>query len=163
MRKSIEVTITEDGNPIVFRIQQMSATEQERWIIGVGLAIAGCAGAYTDIGDDISGGAIMGMIEKDPFRFLSLLSGLKQETIQPLLEDLIACCYHKVGAAEIRCSYENIDGVLTDVFNLLRLKVEALKLNFSELARRGRDALTALSGANRSSSEEAPPVLKIPH
>ena len=65
MRKSIEVTITEDGNPIVFRIQQMSATEQERWIIGVGLAIAGCAGAYTDIGDDISGGAIMGMIEKD--------------------------------------------------------------------------------------------------
>lgn len=158
MRKSIEVTITEDGAPITFRVQQWAATEKERWIIRALLALAGSAGGSMDIdlGGGVNADALMSELGR---KGLGIFAGLKYETVAPLMDDLLACCFHKVGAAEIRCTPDNIDGVLTDVKSLFRLRREAFMVNFPDFFTQK----TEDGSAGRSNSEEAPPVLKIPH
>lgn len=159
MRKSVEITITEDGNPIIFRVQQWAATEKESWILRAMLALAGSAGANVDI--DLAGGVSAdALISELGRKGLGIFAGLKYETARPLMDDLLACCYHKVGSAEIRCTPENIDGVLTDVKSLFRLRAEAFKVNFPDFF----TANTAAESAGRSDLKAGEPVtLKIPH
>lgn len=158
MRKSVEITIAEDGAPVVFRIQQWAATEKESWILRAVLALAGSAGSNIDL--DLSGGvgadALMRELGK---RGLGIFAGLKYETVKPLMDDLLSCCYHKVGAAEIRCTPENIDGVITDVKSLFKLRAEAFKVNFPDFFTQS----AAAESENLSDSKAEPVTLKIPH
>lgn len=158
MRKSVEITIAEDGAPVVFRIQQWAATEKESWILRAVLALAGSAGSNIDL--DLSGGvgadALMRELGK---RGLGIFAGLKYETVKPLLDDLLSCCYHKVGAAEIRCTSQNIDGVISDVKSLFKLRTEAFKVNFPDffMPKEG----TAAETESRSDSDQSQEVTRI--
>lgn len=159
MRRSIEITITEEGSPITFRIQQWAATEKESWILRAVLALAGSAGGNVDI--DLAGGvSAEALVAELGRKGLSIFAGLKYETVKPLMDDLLSCCYHKVGTAEIRCTPENIDGVLTDVKSLFRLRTEAFKVNFPDFFTRSE----AAESADRSGSEAEPAAtIKVPH
>ena len=158
MRKSVEITITEDGNPIIFRVQQWAATEKESWILRAVLALAGSAGGNVDI--DLAGGVSADALMSElGSKGLGIFAGLKYETVKPLMDDLLSCCYHKVGAAEIRCTPENIDGVITDVKSLIKLRAEAFKVNFPDFFTQN----AAAEGESRSDSKAEPVTLKIPH
>lgn len=122
MRKSEVIKITDDGKELTFKITQMPATKAERWanraaflIIGAGKSV-GKVKSIEDFGIDEA---------------LKVLATMDYEKVEPLYNELIECCSFMSGGAEIQCSQDTIDAQITDLTNLYKLRLAALKLNFS--------------------------------
>jgi hypothetical protein len=128
MRKTKEVTIEDGGNRLTFRIRQMPATQLESWMMRAIIQVAGASGSNADMP---SGAALEQLFsgENAETNLVKIISGLDYEKAKPLLDEMLACCYRVEGQAEIRCTLEIMDGMISDVKSLWALRKEALSLN----------------------------------
>lgn len=118
MRKTEIIRLTDDGEERTFRITQMPATKAERWCNRAAFLIIG-AGKNVKT-DNINLDEIM-----------KLIGSLDYDKVEPLYNELIECCSFVSGNTEIQCTQDTIDAQITDPMNLYKLRVAALKLNFS--------------------------------
>lgn len=126
MRNTVKVTIQDRGKDLDFEIKEMSASQQESWLIRAGLLLTG---------KGIQGINDLGNIEN----MLSLLGGVDYQKAKPLLDELLSCCSlvttmagnKKSSVTQLQPS--TVDGVIEDVQTLFKLKIEAFKVNFSPL------------------------------
>lgn len=123
MRKTIEVTIQDGEATHVFRIKQMSASKSQSWLIRAGLLLT--KGNINLLDMDLN--KVTGWIKQYGF---SALQNLEYESIEPLLDDLIACCSKVDGKAETLCDREFLDSFIHDVTTLFVLQKEAFMANF---------------------------------
>ncbi len=133
---------------IYFKIQQMSAIKQERWLNRVLFLFLG-KGSLSEIASELKG--IKKKIAKDDNQESDNLSGIKQlaallsnvdyDSVEPLYDELLECCYHIPDINNqnlcVQCNKNNIDSIVSDFRNLYKLRMEVLKLNFSFLAQGG--------------------------
>lgn len=122
MRKEITITLDDRGNPLTFKIREMSATHLESWLMRALLLLAGNV--------DMDG--VQDMDKAGKFLLANGLKGLanvEYEKAQPLLDELLSCCSRVVDGMEQKCTPATVDGFIQDVKTLFNLRVEALKLN----------------------------------
>ncbi len=131
MRKEVIITLEDDGASRMFRIRQMPAVKQERWINRIVTLLLG-GGAINNI-------TLSGLQEKfaeGKFdELLKVFGSLKFEDIEPLYNELLECCEYIPDQNDRKFSNpmtaETIGSVIMDFRNLYKLRLEALKVNFS--------------------------------
>lgn len=132
MRKEKLVKIQDRGRELTFKIKEMPASQAERWIIRLGLLLAGTglveksvvqndAGATSiEIGKLLASSGI-----------ISALAKIDYEKAAPLYDELLGCCSYVVsGAMDQPLTPELVDGIVEDVKTLFLLRKEAAMLNF---------------------------------
>lgn len=143
MRKTLDVTITEDGRDKgkVFLLTEMSAMKAEKWAARA-LLIAVQSGA--DIGNvraGMAGVAVMG---------ISAVLGVKFGDVEPLLDEMLTCVQIKEPAITRAFTEDDIEEVMTII--KLREEVLTLHLGFSTA-----DALSAwMKRAGETTSSTTP-------
>ena len=133
MRKEKIITLTDNDNTLRFKIRQMPATEQEKFIFKVLLLLCG-----KELGD-------VNIVElrKDPMKYIkpstifSALQNLEYEKVEPLINMLMSCCYRINGNMEEQCTPETINGYVESFTTLLSLKQAALEVNFDFFVKDG--------------------------
>lgn len=126
MRKEITITI-EDGRDAgkKFLIREMGAYQTEKWCARALLLLLG--GEMPE-GMDTSNMTALGNLATAG---LSGLAKCDYAKVQPLLDDLLACCYFlPEKSSEQKLTPEYVDSVIDDVKTLFKLKTEAFKLHF---------------------------------
>lgn len=126
MLKEKTITINDNGNPLQFKVRQLTATQQEEFIIKALLMLSN-----KEIGDvDVE------KLRENPqsvinFKmFFTALEKVDFMKIKELSDTLLGCCYRIVGKMEERCTPETVDGYVEDFRTLLMLKKEAFALSF---------------------------------
>ncbi|MDR2947125.1 MAG: hypothetical protein LBV79_10315 [Candidatus Adiutrix sp.] len=127
-RRTIEIKIEDRENTFDFVIEEMSATKLESWIVRALLLLAASGHDGVPAGADIQKAGKL-LAEKG----LSLLGTLDYAQAQPLLDEMLGCCYRKIGGLKERCTPEVVDGYVEDVTTLVKLRMEAAKLNLGFL------------------------------
>ena len=125
MRKDFYITLDDEGTKLKFRIHQMSAVQTESWLIRLALLMASC-GAKIDLSSGSGFSAILSAVSENP---LTLVSGMKYEDLKPLLDELMRTCTRVDGRAEIECTDDLLDGMISSVSTLARLRWEVIKAN----------------------------------
>lgn len=145
-RKEVIITIEDRGQPLTFKIREMSAIRLESWIIRALLIIAG-SGTQVPEGSDIrAAGAFLA--EKG----LGAFSNIDFDKAQPLLDELLGCCSRVVEKVEERCTPQSVDNYIMDVTTLFKLRMEAIKLNLGFLG----PEVERLSGSQEKTSSAMP-------
>lgn len=159
MRKTVPVQLIDDGQALDFEITQMSATQKERWLLRALFTLAnGAAEADVDV-DEARG--LDDFMRELARKKLNIFKGISLEKVQPLLDDLLTCCALVRDKARLQCTPETVDGYISDVKTLFRLRVESFKVNFPDFF----TASDATEGKSESPSREESPrraTLKIP-
>ena len=139
MRKEKVVTLNDNGNVLRFKVRQMPATEQEKFIFKVLLLLCG-----KELGDiDIA------KLRKNPMQYIkpamifSALQNLEYEKVEPLINMLLSCCYRINGNMEEQCTPETINGYVESFTTLLSLKQAALEVNFDFFGEDGNSPITS--------------------
>ena len=128
MRKEKLITISsgrDEGKK--FKIREMGAVKTEKWATR---ALMLLAGSNIDLGvekDQLKGVEGWSNIAKAG---LNKLAELDYEKIEPLLEDLLNCCYFITGNVETQLTSSNADTIIEDISTLFRLKQEAFGVHF---------------------------------
>lgn len=130
MRKNTTVILQDDGRELHFKITQMTARQQERWINRVIMLLAGSNGLESAL-DSLQSKLKKGKYEE----LLRVVGALKYEDVEPLYDELLECCAHIPDPGNqnfaVQLNASNVDSVVGEVKTLYRLRMEALKLNFS--------------------------------
>ena len=153
MRKQKNITIIEDGQELRFTIKQMPASELEIWC----LRLAGLF-ARSNLGLPVADGAMaIGEMlrEKGLSGLLEALGRLEIDEIRPLLDGLLGCCqYISEPNSLTRLTPQVVDGIVSDVRSLFRLRKEALELNLGFLLPEGTGPGGGLSGSQGKNQPE---------
>lgn len=114
MRKENVVRLMDGGEEKTFKVRQMSATRGERFVFKFVMLLGGEA-----------------EIEKmaDPYALLGALSSKPFERVQELLDELIECISRVNGGIETQLTPDNADAFIEEPMTLMKLRVEAVKLN----------------------------------
>lgn len=132
MRKEKRITVDDRGRELTFKVKEMSALQLERWIVKAGLLLAGSGILDSTLASKDAGDVMSKAGQVISEEGLSALTKLDFDKAEPLLDDLLACCYHIVeGGVETRLTPGIVDGIIEDVRTLFTLRKEALALNFS--------------------------------
>lgn len=125
-RKQIDITI-EDGRDKgkTFRIEEMSAVQMDKWAMKA-LGLLGRDGADISLVGNMTLQDMLASISKAPV-----------EEVQPLFDELLACCSFVKDGTLIQLKGNIIDSIVEDWTTLTQLKVEALKLNLGFLEQGG--------------------------
>lgn len=148
MREQKIINITEaDGTELTFRIIQMPATKSERWI---NRAIAVLANTAADSNEANVQSLRQRLSSDNKLQELFKIFGtIDYAKIEPLYNELLECCEHIPDKNNLNfstpCTQSNIDSIVGDVRTLYRLRLEALKVNFS-FFQNGLNAQTQKSG-----------------
>lgn len=145
-RRTIEITIEDRGNPLHFIIEEMPATKLESWIIRALLLVAGAGMEVPDGSDLRKAGAFLAD------KGIGALGSLDFEKARPLLDELLGCCFRKIDKVKERCTPDTVDGYIEDVQTLLKLRMEAIKLNLGFL----KAEVEKLSGSREQPNIETP-------
>lgn len=114
MRKENIVRLMDGGEEKTFKVRQMSATRGERFVFKFVMLLGGEA-----------------EIERmaDPYALLNALSSKPFERVQELLDELIGCISRVNGGVETQLTPDNADAFIEEPMTLMKLRVEAVKLN----------------------------------
>ena len=128
MRKTKNITLIEDGRELRFQIKQMSAMDLARWC---GRALCLLTGPGLDGGRGQDPADFAALLEKHGKPgALRALMGLDMDKVQPLIDDLLACCHHINGPNSLtQLTPDLLDGIISDLRTLMRLLAEALAVN----------------------------------
>lgn len=141
MLKEKTITINDNGNPLQFKIKQLTATRQEELIVKALLLLANKELGDIDVND-------LKNYQLNTKALLSALEKLDYTRVKELSDILLGCCYRVVGKMEERCTPETVDGYIEDFRTLFTLKKEAFSLSFDFFGGAG-------------SSQEAKPAVSI--
>lgn len=135
MRKEKIVEIVDDGNLLTFKIKQMSAIKQERWINKV-LILAAGANVLSSVFSGFNINKISNSFkDMNLNKFMEMFGKLDYEKVEPLYEELLECCSHIPDKNNVNfatpLNSNNADSIISDFKTLYKLRFEALKLNFS--------------------------------
>lgn len=135
MRKEKIVEIMDDGNLLTFKIKQMSAIKQERWINKV-LILAAGANVLSSVFSGFNINKISNSFKDMTLnKFMEMFGKLDYEKVEPLYEELLECCSHIPDKNNVNfatpLNSNNADSIISDFKTLYKLRFEALKLNFS--------------------------------
>lgn len=135
MRKEKIVEIMDDGNLLTFKIKQMSAIKQERWINKV-LILAAGANVLSSVFSSFNINKISNSFkDMNLNKFMEMFGKLDYEKVEPLYEELLECCSHIPDKNNVNfatpLNSNNADSIISDFKTLYKLRFEALKLNFS--------------------------------
>jgi hypothetical protein len=138
MRKEKIITLQDNGNTLRFKVRQMPATEQEKFIFKVLLLLCG-----KELGDvDVIA------LRKDPMKYIkpsmifSAMQNLEYEKIETLINMLLSCCYRINGNMEEQCTPETVNGYVESFWTLLSLKKAALEVSFDFFEEDGNSQAT---------------------
>lgn len=134
MRKEKIVEIVDDGNLLTFKIKQMSAIKQERWINKV-LILAAGANVLSSVFSGFNINKISNSFkDMNLNKFMEMFGKLDYEKVEPLYEELLECCSHIPDKNNVNfatpLNSNNADSIISDFKTLYKLRFEALKLNF---------------------------------
>ena len=111
-----------------FKIREMGSIQIERWATK---ALMLLAGSNIDLGvdkDNLKGVEGWGNIAKAG---LSKLAEVDFEKIEPLLEDLLKCCYFLPDSnIETQLTSSNAESIIEDMSTLFKLRQEAFGIHF---------------------------------
>ena len=128
MRQTKEVTIQDRGNPLTFRIKEMSATQLEDWTMRAVLVLAGA-------GSDIpAGGGVEAIGKYLAEHGLAAIGNVDYSRAKPLLDEMLGCCYRVVDRMEERVTPKTADAYIKDMSTLFKLRLESFKLNYAFFA-----------------------------
>lgn len=131
-----------------FLIVEMPATQAEKWAMRAILALMR---GNADIGDVKPGEGMAGLASAG----LDKLASLDWETVQPLYDELLMCCYAlpKPNSNQVRVQLTPVqaDTQVEEMTTLMRLRAEALGLHVGFSL---GDALSTLIG--QSAAETSP-------
>lgn len=135
MRKEKIVEIMDDGNLLTFKIKQMSAIKQERWINKV-LILAAGANVLSSVFSSFNINKISNSFkDMNLNKFMEMFGKLDYEKVEPLYEELLECCSHIPDKNNVNfatpLNSNNADSIISDFKTLYKLRFEVLKLNFS--------------------------------
>ena len=103
----------------------MSATQLEDWTMRAVLVLAGA-------GSDIpAGGGVEGIGKYLAEHGLAAIGSVDYAKAKPLLDEMLGCCFRVVDRMEEKVSPETADAYISDMSTLFKLRLEALKVNFS--------------------------------
>ena len=114
MLKEKTITINDNGNPLQFKIKQLTATQQEELIIKALLLIANKELGDMDVND-------LKNYQLNTKALFSALEKLDYTRVKELSDILLGCCYRVVGKMEEKCTPETVDGYIEDFRTLLTL------------------------------------------
>lgn len=123
MLKEKTITINDNGNPLQFKIKQLTATQQEELIVKALLLLANKELGDMDVND-------LKNYQLNTKSLFSALEKLDYTRVKELSDILLGCCYRVVGKMEEKCTPETVDGYIEDFRTLLTLKKEAFSLSF---------------------------------
>ena len=137
MRKEVFVTLQDGGNDVMFRITQMPAMQQARWT-SKALIMLAATGVVTNL-NMFEVDKLQKQFEKDGIKMLvDLIGKLEYEKVEPLLNELLACCAHVPDKTNrnfvVNVTADNLDSVIGDFQNVYKLAIEAFKVNFTSSA-----------------------------
>lgn len=124
MLKEVEVRI-ENGKDAgkVFKVKEMPALQMDRWAMRA-LCLLGRSG----------GNGLAGLLQiKDFGELLSSFSQIDYEKAEPLLVELLECCYFVKDGTLVQLKSSFVDGIIEDWTTITRLRIEALKVNLGFL------------------------------
>ena len=124
MVKTKIITIKDGDKDLKFKIRQMTASDMESWVMRVA-QLAASSGLAEEKGG-VEG--IIRAILKNPAKFISQVD---YEKFKPLWDELLTCCSKVDDRVEQQCDIENVNAYISSFLTLIRLRVEALNLNFS--------------------------------
>lgn len=135
MRKEIIVNLTDDGNELTFKIKQMSAIKQERWINKV-LILAAGSNVLSGMFSSFKLSGLSNQLKNmDIDKFIDMFGKLDYEKIEPLYNELLECCSYVPDKNNLNfttaLNADNADSIIGDVQTLYKLRLEALKINFN--------------------------------
>lgn len=135
MRKEKIIEIMDDGNLLTFKIKQMSAIKQERWINKV-LILAAGANVLSSVFSSFNINKISNSFkDMNLNKFMEMFGQLDYEKVEPLYNELLECCSHIPDKNNVNfatpLNSNNADSIISDFKTLYKLRFEALKLNFS--------------------------------
>jgi hypothetical protein len=132
MRKEQIVTLQDAGENKTFKVKQLPATKAERFLVKFVLLIGGNA----EIKD----------LQDNPAGFLSALADKPYEKVQELFDVLLSCVSRvQDGGIEVQLTPENVDGFIEEMQTLLKLRVEAFKIN-NFFPQNASESLTGFGG-----------------
>lgn len=123
MLKEKTITINDNGNPLQFKIKQLTATQQEELIVKALLLLANKELGDMDVND-------LKNYQLNTKALFSALEKIDYAKVKEISNVLLGCCYRVVGKMEERCTPETVDGYVEDFRTLLTLKKEAFSLSF---------------------------------
>ena len=130
MRKEKIVTLQDGGTERKFKIRQMSAMQQERWINRAIMLLT----KDKECNEKLSG-FLKGQLNEDLLSVVTFFIGrLSYDDAEPLYDELLECCaYLPTGSQSFTdvLTRETADTIISDVKTLYTLRWEALSLNFS--------------------------------
>ena len=125
MRNEKIIELEDRGNKLTFKIREMSATQLEDWTMRAVLVLAGA-------GSDIpAGGGVEGIGKYLAEHGLAAIGNVDYAKAKPLLDEMLGCCYRVIDRMEEKVTPETADAYIKDMTTLFKLRVEALKTNFS--------------------------------
>ena len=83
-------------------------------------------------GSDIpAGGGVEGIGKYLAEHGLAAIGNVDYQKAKPLLDEMLGCCYRVIDRMEEKVTPETADAYIKDMTTLFKLRVEALKTNFS--------------------------------
>ena len=161
MRKEVTVTLQDGERNLTFRIRQMSAWKLERWMFRAAIQISKASGdSVAGLSVEDAQKALKKLTKNQSAdsgaqKIVNIIGGLDYGEAEPLLDELLACCKlipdpsHPMMEMDI--TEQTAEGQIENPLTLIRLRVEAAKLNFS-----------FFGGALKPRKESAEPVVTIP-
>jgi hypothetical protein len=158
-RRTVDITLRDEGRDLKFRITKMSAWDQERFVFRAAIALGPSIGE-----SDVM--SLMSLRLDSPelaAGLLKALGGLDYEgKARPLLDELMGCVKRVEGNAEIPVTRETSEGFIGDFRTLIGLKKEILKFHFAPFTEGGAESPSDSPG-NGNTSPQSGKGVRITH
>lgn len=136
MREEKVINLVDGERALTFVVRQMSAIKAESFIYRVAILLAKAGGSeLKDVSMDSIRTAVQGNGDEFPAeRIIRLIGALDYEKAKSLMDELLAECYYIPDPSNmgvrLACTEQTLDGNITNPITIMRLRVEALKVNF---------------------------------
>lgn len=136
MRKTKNITLFEDGRELKFLIKQMSAMNLARWCAHLTFALS--RGGLALPGGEDPAVAAQTLKAHGLGGLLRALGGLDVDEMQPLMDELLACCYHLSEPGSMtQLTPGIVDSIISELPTLMKLAAASLELNLDFIVPEG--------------------------